>query len=522
MQAPEHPAPDRADRPAEHREGARPIRRWLALAVLCLPLLIVSLDNTVLNVALPTLVRKLHASTAELQWIVDAYILVFAGLLLVGGSIADRLGRKRIFLIGLLLFGAGSTWAAFSGSVAHLIAARASMGLGGALIIPSTLAIITAIFTDARERQRAFGLWAATNGAGVALGPIVGGALLAHLFWGSIFLINVPIAIGTVFAALRWLPESRSPEHPAPDLAGAALSISALALLLFGIIEAPLDGWDSVLALAAICGGCALIALFSLWERARPAPMLHLELFRDRRFSIPMLSDALAMFGLYGALFVLTQFLQFYLGFSPLGAGLRTLPAAGAILVASPLSAPVVRTFGTRTTVVAGLLAIAGGLYQVSGSSATTGFAEILPGLILLGAGAGLVIPAVVGSVMGSLPEAHTGVGSATNSTFLQVGGALGVAVIGSLLSSRFRARLTSSPRMHELPARLVHEAAGSLGAALRVARQAGPAGPTLANGARAAFISGMDLALAAGAAVAVLAALLSALALPNRPPRKH
>lgn len=513
---------DAREHPAEHRASRSSTRGWVALAVLCLPLLIVSLDNTVLNVALPTLVRKLHASTSQLQWIVDAYILVYAGLLLAGGSVADRLGRKRIFLIGLAIFGAGSCWAALSGSVGHLIAARASMGLGGALIIPATLAIITAIFTDPRERQRAFGLWAATNGAGVALGPIVGGALLAHFFWGSVFLINVPIALGTIAVALRWVPESRSPEHPAPDLIGAALSVSALALLLFGIIEAPLAGWDSVLALATICGGGGLIVAFGLWERARPAPMLHLEFFRNRRFSVPMLSVALAMFGLYGSLFVLTQFLQFYIGFSPLGAGLRTLPAAGAILIASPLSAPAVRAFGTRATVVAGLLAIAGGLYQVSGSSIATGFTDILPGLILLGAGAGLVIPAVVGSVMGSLPQAHTGVGSATNSTFLQVGGALGVAVIGSLLSSRFRARLFSVPLMHELPGRIAHTAGGSLGAALSVARQAGPAGSALASGARAAFISGMDLALAAGAAVALIAAVLSALALPNPPRRTY
>jgi len=234
---------------------AAPARRWLALAVLCVTLLMVTLDTTVLNVALPTLVRDLNATTTELQWIVDAYVLVFAGLLLVAGSVADRIGRKRVFCAGLLAFGAGSAWAAFSGSTGMLIAARASMGIGGAVMMPSTLSLITSVFTDPAQRQRAIGLWAGTSGLGIALGPIVGGALLARFWWGPVFLINVPIALAGFALAVALVPESRSPAPRRPDYAGAAASIAGLGLLLWSLIEAPTRGWTSPRVLAAGTGG---------------------------------------------------------------------------------------------------------------------------------------------------------------------------------------------------------------------------------------------------------------------------
>src|SRR5215472_6468356 len=253
--------------PAARPAGRLPSpRRWPALAVLCVSLLIVTLDNTVLNVVLPTLVRDLRATGSQLQWIVDAYVVVFAGLLLVSGSVADRLGRKRVFCAGLLAFAAGSAWAAFSGSTGTLIAARASMGIGAAVMMPSTLSLITRIFTDARERQRAIGLWAGTSGVGVALGPIVGGALLARFWWGSVFLINVPIALAGFALAVPLVPESRSPAPRRPDYPGAALSIAGLGLVLWSLIEAPAAGWTSGRVLAAGTGGLAVLALFVLWE----------------------------------------------------------------------------------------------------------------------------------------------------------------------------------------------------------------------------------------------------------------
>jgi EmrB/QacA subfamily drug resistance transporter len=419
-------------------EGPSPAR-WLALAVLCVSLLIVTLDNTVLNVALPTLVRDLHATTTELQWIVDAYVMVFAGLLLVAGSLADRVGRKRVFLAGLAAFAAGSTWAAFSGSVGVLIAARASMGIGGAMMMPSTLSIITDMFRGPAERQRAIGVWAATTGLGIALGPIVGGLLLARFWWGSVFLVNVPIAALGVACALPLIPDSKNPAALPPDVVGAVLSIAGLGLVLWSLIEAPVRGWSSPLVIGAGSGGLAVLAAFAAWERASSHPMLNIRFFRRRRFSAAVSSVGLVMFGLFGALFVLTQYLQFSLGYSALQAGIRVLPAAGAIAIIAPFSTVLVRTVGTKLTVAAGLLVIAGGLWQVSAASAATTYAGILPGMILLGVGAGLTIPSATESVMGSLPGGHTGVGSATNGAFLQTGA---------------RGRCNRQPAEHPVPGR--------------------------------------------------------------------
>lgn len=503
---------------ARSPSGAAP-GRWLTLAVLCVPLLIVSLDNTVLNVVLPTLVRKLHATTSELQWIVDAYVLVFGGLMLVAGSLADRLGRKRTFVVGLAAFAAGSTWAAFSGTVGVLIAARASMGIGAALIMPSTLSIITATFTDRGERQRALGFWAATTGAGIALGPIVGGLLLAHFWWGSVFLINVPVALLGLLCAVRWVPDSKDPDAKPADPLGSLLSILGLGLLLWAIIEAPVHGWSSPLVLGAGAGGLVVLAGFVMWERTSWHPMLELRFFTSRRFSAAVLCNGLLAFGLYGALFVLTQFLQFQLGYTPLQAGLRVLPAAGAIAVMAPLSTLLVRTLGSKLTVAAGLVLAAAGLWQISGATVTTAYGGAVAGMVMLGVGAGLVIPPSTGAIMGSLPSAHTGVGSATNGSFMQVGGALGVAIVGSLLSTRYQQRITSALAPYHVPHPIQETIRGSLGGALGVARQiGGVTGRFLARFAHAAFISGMDLGLLAGTLVVLAGALLALLALPSRP----
>ncbi len=500
------------------RAGSPP-QRWWALAVLCVPLLIVSLDNTVLNVVLPTLVRKLHASTSELQWIVDAYALVFGGLMLVAGSLADRVGRKRTFLAGLLAFAAGSTWAAFSGTVGMLIAARASMGIGAALIMPSTLSIITATFADRGERQRALGVWSGTSGAGVALGPIVGGLLLAHFWWGSVFLINVPVALLGVLFAVRLVPDSKDPHAKRLDSGGSLLSIVGLGLLLWAIIEAPVHGWSSALVLGAGAGGAAVLAGFVVWERSSSHPMLNLRFFAARRFSAAVICNGILAFGLYGALFVLTQLLQFQLGYTPLQAGLRVLPAAGAIAVAAPLSTVLVRRLGAKLTVTGGLLLAGAGLWLISAATVATTYGATVPGMVMIGLGAGLVIPSATGAVMGSLPSAHTGVGSATNGSFMQVGGALGVAIIGSLLSTRYQHRITTALTPYRIPHSIEETIRGSLGGALEVARGiGGSTGQLLARFAHSAFISAMDLGLLAAALVAFAGALFALLALPARP----
>jgi EmrB/QacA subfamily drug resistance transporter len=491
-------------------------RRWLALAVLCVSLLVVTLDNTVLNVVLPTLVREMAATDTELQWIVDAYVLVFAGLLLVAGSLADRIGRKRTFLAGLIAFAAGSTWAAFSGSVGVLIAARASMGIGAALIMPSTLSIITNTFTDKRERQRALGVWSATSGLGIALGPIVGGALLEHFWWGSVFLINVPIVAVGFLCAVPLVRDSKNPAARRPDVIGSLLSTAGLGVLLWSIIEAPVHGWTSAVVLGAGSCGLAVLAAFVGWEARSSHPMLNLGFFRHRTFSAAVCSVGLIMFGMAGALFVLTQFLQFNLGYTPLEAGVRVLPAAGAIAVVAPLSTVAIRVLGAKVTIMLGLLTVGGGLWQISTATVATTYTGMLPGMILLGVGAGLVIPSATGAVMGSLPEEHTGVGAATNGTFLQVGGALGVAVVGSLLSTRYDDRLSAALRPYAVPPAVREKVLGSLGGALGVAQHLGGAtGDALAHMARSAFVSGMDLGMATGAVVAGCGALLVLLAFP-------
>ncbi len=522
---PPGPRRERHDHPGDGRPAGEPSpelppsRRWLALAVLCVPLLITSLDNTVLNVALPTLVRKLGATDTELQWIVDAYVLVFGGLMLVSGSLADRVGRKRTFLAGLAIFAACSTWAAFSGSAAMLIAARASMGIGATLIMPATLSIITNTFRDPGERQRALGIWAATTGAGVALGPIVGGVLLAHFDWGSVFLINVPIALLGLAFAIPLVPNSRDPHARRPDPTGSVLSIVGLGLVLWAIIEAPVHGWTSPLVLCAGVGGLVVLVTFVAWEARSSHPMLRLSFFRLRSFSVAVVGVGMMMFALMGTLFVLTQFLQFQLGYTPLQAGVRMLPAAGGIALIAPLSPILVRRLTTKLTVALGLLIVAGGLWQISGASVTTTYSGELAGTIMLGVGAGLVFPACLGSLMGVLPSEHTGIGSATNGTFVQIGGALGVAIIGSALSTRYQHRMTAALAGQHVPHAVQQTILGSLGAALSVAeRVGGVAGALLSGAARASFLSGMDLGLAIGACVALTGALIALAALPRRP----
>ncbi len=514
--------PPRRPAPVPQAPGPQPAlparTRWLALAVLCVTVLVANLDNTVLNVALPTLVRDLNATSTDLQWIVDAYIIVFAGLLLAAGSLADRIGRKKTFLASLAIFAAGSAAAAFSGDITALIAARAGMGAGGALMIPSTLSIISNMFRDPAERQRAIALWGGTSGIGVALGPIIGGLLLARFWWGSVFLINVPIAALGLLAATWLVPDSRNPGAQAPDLTGALMSIAGMGALLWAIIEAPTRGWSSTPVIAVGATGLAIMALFAAWERHTSHPLLNLAFFRQRSFAAAIPAVATVTFGLYGALFVLTQFLQFNLGYTALQTGVRVLPAAAAVVVIAPLSAAGVRTIGTKLTMAAGLALIAAGLWQISGATVTTTFGGTVAGMILLGAGAGLALPTAAGSVVGSVPETDSGVASATNTTAIQLGGALGVAVIGSLLSTRYQNDMTSTLAGQHLPHAIVAAIENSLGGALAVAaRASGATGQLLAHLARTAFVSGMDLGLLTGAGVAIAGCLLALAWLPGR-----
>jgi EmrB/QacA subfamily drug resistance transporter len=488
-------------------------RRWWALLVLCLSLVVLGMDNTILNVTLPTLARDLGATASQLQWMVDAYILVFAGLLLTMGALGDRFGRKLALNAGLLVFVAGSVASAVAGSPEVLIATRAAMGIGAALIMPSTLSIITNLF-PAKERGRAIGIWAGVAGLGIVLGPVIGGWLLERFWWGSVFLVNLPVVALAILAGWPLVPESRDPTATPLDPIGAGLSIAALVGLVYGIIQAPEDGWSDPLILGAFSVAAVLSAAFIWWERRVGHPMLPMELFGNPRFSVASGAITMVFFALFGSVFLLTQHLQFVLGYTPLQAGVRILPVA-TLIIAAPLAARLTERVGTKLVVVAGLLLVAGALWLLSTVEISDGYGLVAGALALLGAGMGLTMAPATESIMGSLPLAKAGVGSAMNDTTRQVGGALGVAVLGSILASSYGAAI--QPTLRSAPPPVAQAAGDSVGAAATIAAQLGPAGQGLLDAARSAFIQGMGDAVQVGAGVAAVAALLVLLFLPAR-----
>jgi EmrB/QacA subfamily drug resistance transporter len=489
--------------------------------VLCLAVLMVNLDNTILNVALPTLVIRLKATTGQLQWIVDAYAMVFGGLMMVGGSLADRYGRKRLFLVGLVIFGCSSLGASFASGVDLLIGWRALMGSGAAMTIPSGLAIVNDLFHQPAQRGKAVGIWSGTIGLGIAIGPVAGGFLLSRFWWGSIFLVNLPVVVAGIIGGLLLVPDSRNHLSRRPDPLGGLLTVAGLGLILWAIIEGPNDGWLSLRVLGAALAGLAVIGGFVAWEHHIDHPMLPLIFFRSRRFSIAVIAVALGVFALLGGLFVQTQFLQFGLGYSPLEAGLCILPIAGVLAAGALTSSWIVRAIGTKLTAATGLLLVSGGLIQIAIiASVTTTYAEILPGMLLMGLGAGLLMPSATDSVLGTLARDDAGVGSATNSTAMQVGGALGVAVIGSVLSTKYQHTLEPALAGRHVPPVAAQTILGSLGGALAVARIVGGSlGAILAHIARVGFALGSHSAFLVAAGVTGAGAVLILAALPSRPP---
>ncbi len=475
-------------------------RRWWAHAALSVALLTISVDNTILNVALPTIERDLGATTGELQWIVDSYILVFAGLLLTMGSLGDRFGRKRALLAGLLLFGASSVAAALATSPELLTAARASMGIGGALIMPATLSILMNVFPR-EEHGKAIGLWAGVFGIGLAVGPTGGGLLLEHFDWGAVFLVNVPLVLAALAACARLVPESRDPSGPRLDLVGAGLSIAGLAALVYAIIDAPAAGWTAGSTLTAFGVAAVALAAFGAWELRTAHPMLDLRLFADARFAAASGTLTLAMFSLFGSIFFLTQHMQGVLGHDPLEAGVRLLPVAGGLVVAAPVSSVVSARVGTRFTVALGMAGIAAGLAAMLLAQADNGYGPVALSQVVLALGMGMAMGPATESVMSVLPLERSGVGSAVNDTVRMVGGALGVAVLGSVLSSGYRGGMQDAPAA----------AQDSLGAALAAGD------PALARQAIDAFVSGMHTTAIVAAAVALVGAVLAATYLPRR-----
>ncbi|MCU1486438.1 MAG: drug resistance transporter [Actinomycetia bacterium] len=458
-------------------------RRWAALAVLCLALVVVTMDTTILNVALPSLVRDLHASASGLAWIVDGYTLVFAGLLLTAGSIGDRFGRRGAFGAGLLVFAGACAASALSHTTGQLIAMRALTGIGAALVFPATLSILIHVFTDPVERQRAIAVWAGTAGIGIGLGPVAGGLLLRHFSWGSIFWVNVPICLVALVGARVLLPPSDRSDGRL-DLGGAALSVAGLVSLVYGIIEGPDRGWSSPVVLGAFVVAAAAFTAFVRVELGTAEPMLDLRLFRNPRFSAASLSVTTLYFALFGVIFFQTQHLQFVLGYDPLGAGLRSLPFAVVLLVVANTTPRLVARAGTRSVIVTGLSIVAASMLLRTQFDATSTYAAIFWNQCLFALGMGLTIAPATASIMGSVPPDRAGVGSAINDTTRQVGGALGVAVMGSIGSSAFRRAVDVDSVGGALAAGLQHDA---------VAR---------------AFVHGQNLAALVGFAVVAVGAV--------------
>jgi EmrB/QacA subfamily drug resistance transporter len=479
-------------------------RRWWTLGALCVALLVLSVDNTILNVAIPTIERDLDASAGQMQWIVDSYLLVFAGLLLTMGAIGDRFGRRRALFAGLGIFGASSALSAFATTAEMLIVTRGLMGIGGALIMPATLSIITNVFPK-EERGKAFGIWAGVFGIGIAIGPTGGGFLIEHFDWGAVFLVNIPIVVAALAMGARLIPESRDPGTPPIDVKGAVLSMVGLTALVYAIIDAPEAGWTAPSTLGVLALAVASLAAFVAWELRAKHPMVDMALFRDARFSAASIALALASFSLFGSIYLLTMHLQGVLGFSALEAGVRILPVAGGMVLAAPLSAAVAARFGNRATIGLGMTGVGVGLGLMLLADQAAGYGPVALSLTVLAIGMGLAMAPATESVMSSLPEAKAGVGSAMNDTARMVGGALGVAILGSVLSTGYRDGMDGAS----------HAAQESLGGAATVAQQTGD--PGLLHAAQDAFVSGMHTSVVVAAAVALAGAVLAVAFLPRR-----
>ena len=492
--------------------------RWRVLGVLILSLLVTSIDHTIINVALPPLAVDLGASAAQLQWVVDSYTLVFAGLLLLAGALGDRFGRQRALAGGLVVFAVGSVLAAAATTVGAVIAGRAVMGLGGALIMPATLSILVNVFGDPRERAKAIGIWAAASGAGIAIGPIVGGLLMREFSWASVFWINVPLLAVALVGSLHLVPPSRDLRAGRLDPLGAVLSIAAITLLIYAVIEAPENGWTSSTTLSLIGAGLGSVAAFSAWELRRPDPMLDLRLFRSPAFTAASMSLTLLFFAMAGAMFLQAQYLQFVLEYSPLGAGAALVPAAAGILVGSGAGSHLAAAAGARLTVALGTLLGGTGLavqafFTDGGSYLPTGV-----GLLLFGLGAGIAMPAATDSVMNALPAAQAGVGSAVNDTTRELGAALGVAVVGSVAATAYTASMQSQALgLPAMPDGVRESVVDNVGAAMMTSAELGQRGLGLAQIAQDAFVTSMGSALWVAAAVAMWATVIAAVHLPRR-----
>ncbi|MBO2448045.1 MFS transporter [Actinomadura barringtoniae] len=492
-----------APRPSEPPDR----RRWWTLAVLCLSLLVIVVDTTIVNVAIPTLASDLHVGSTALTWIVDAYTLVFAALLLPAGSLGDRFGRHHALAGGLLIFGAGSLGAALSTTATELIVWRGVMGIGAAFAMPATMAVLTATFTVPAERAKALGIWSAVSGLGVAIGPTAGGWLLQHYSWSAIFAVNLPIIAIALIAGHFLVPPSVAPHRPRLDPVGAVLATAGLGTLTYAIIQASDSGWGSTSTLVRFAAAAVLLAVFAASQLRSDHPMLDLGLFRNARFTSAAVAVMVLFFGLGGYTFVLTQIYQFILGYSPLGAGVRSLPAAVMIMVGAPLGTRVAARFGNRAAITTGMLTAAAGLAFFALASGDTGYAHYLIASAATSLGIGLTMAPAIETVMSSLPPAKTGIGSAVSNTTRNLGTVLGVAVIGSIAATTYTRTMPSGTAGSD-----------SIGAAAAVAHHLpAPAAQALHTTASDAFVHGADLGVIATAAIVLITAVLTFRHLPGK-----
>ncbi len=485
-------------------------RRWWILGVMCLSLILVVLGNSVLNVALPTLATELEATNTELQWIIDAYALVFGGLLLTMGALGDRFGRRGALLAGLAIVGVASVAATFAVTSTHLIVARAAMGIGAALVMPATLSIISHVFPPG-ERGKAMGIWAAFAGLGGAVGPVVGGALLESFPWAAIFWLNLPVVALAILGTIMVVPTSRDPHQHRLDLVGAGLSILALASLLYGIIEGPSKGWSSTEVMAAFALAAVSWPLFIIWELRAKHPMLPMQLFGRRGFTTGNAAISLAFFVMFAFFFGMTQYLQFVRDYSALQAGIRTLPLAAGLIMAAPRSDALVKRIGTPGTVTAGLLLVALSCLGLSFIGMTTPYWPMALGFLGLGLGMGFTMAPATTLIMDDVPGHKAGVGSAMNDTSREVGGAFGIAILGSIINETYQRNLVVPDGL----AGGALDPTASLGNALALGKMMGS--QALIDSARLAFVDGLTLAYMIGAAVALATAVIVRLWMPRR-----
>jgi EmrB/QacA subfamily drug resistance transporter len=516
-------ATDRTTPSATAEEEPGYSRRWWVLATMTVCLLVVIMGNTILNVALPTLQRDLGATQGELQWVIDAYILVFAGLLFSWGVVGDRIGRRKVLLIGLAIFALGSVLAAFSSSPVQLIAWRAVMGIGGAAVQPTTLAVITNVFPPG-ERGRAIGVWAGTAGIAVAGGPLAGGAVLQHFWWGAVFLIGVPVALLGIVAILAVVPESKDPSPGRIDVPGVLLSIVALAGLVYGIIRGGSGrGWATPGVLVPLIGGLLLLILFVWIQRRSSHPALDVSLFRNPAFSAAAAALGLNFFALQGATFYLVYYLQGARGYSPLQSGAALIPVAIGMAFMAPRSARLAERFGAKAVCGSGFVLIALSFTGFQLLDQTSPLWLLLLILSVQGVGMGAVMAPATESIMSVVPREKAGAGAAVNNSVRQVGGALGVAILGSVLAAAYSAHLGTA--VNALPAGVRAEAGQSIVGTLEAVSQAQAAGDPeaaraaagLVEPAREAFVAAMHLTAVGTAAAALIAAVIVLVWLPGR-----